>query len=95
MAENITFIGYDEGDIGTGRDKMKSGFEGYFSAYPAYRIPIEKVTRSGKDIAIVGKTTGSHISPEIETKETVIWIAKIEDNQVAEWRIFSDMDHIT
>jgi hypothetical protein len=72
---------------------MRKGFQGYFIDYPEYRIHIEKTTRSGNDIAIVGKTTGSHISPEIEERETVIWIAKIEEDLVAEWRIFSDMDH--
>ena len=29
-----------------------------------------------------------------QAKETVIWIAKVEDNLVSEWRIFSDLDHL-
>jgi hypothetical protein len=55
---------------------------------------MSKVTHSGNDIAIIGRTTGSHVSPEIEDRETVIWIAKIVDDKVAEWRIYTDFYEI-
>lgn len=93
MTEGFTMI-TDEGDPEIGREVMREGFRGYFADYPEYKIHVEKVARSGNDIAIIGKTTGSHIPPAIEEKETVIWIARIEDDLVAEWRIFSDMDHL-
>jgi hypothetical protein len=51
---------------------MREGFQGYFLDFPAYKILVEKVARSGNDIAILGKTTGSHIPPEIEEWETYI-----------------------
>ena len=92
MTEDHTFIGYEEGDVGIGRETMKEGFRGYFEDFPEYKIHISKVTRSGSDIAIIGKTTGSHIPPEIEAQETVIWIAKIRDGLVSEWRIFTDLE---
>jgi len=38
---------------------MKLGFQGYFTEFPEYQIHIEKVARSGSDIAIVGNTTGT------------------------------------
>ena len=91
MTEGFTMIP-DQGEPEVGREVMKKGFQGYFDDFPAYKIHIDKVARSGDDVAIVGKTTGSHIPPEIEAGETVIWIAKIEGQLVAEWRIFSDMD---
>ncbi len=93
LSKGVTMIGY-EGKIETGRKLIKEGFQGYFLDFPEYKIHVSKVARSRDDIAIIGKTTGSHIAPEIEAKETVIWIAKIEDNLVIEWRIFSDMDHL-
>jgi ketosteroid isomerase-like protein len=93
MTEGFTMIAY-EGKLETGRELMKEGFQGYFTDFPEYKIHISKVARSGDDIAIIGKTTGSHISPEIDAKETVIWTAKVEDNLVSEWRIFSDLDHL-
>jgi uncharacterized protein (TIGR02246 family) len=90
MTEGFTMI-TDRGDREIGREVMKEGFRGYFADYPEYKIHVEKVARSGNDIAIVGKTSGSHIPPRIEERETVIWIARIEDDLVAEWWIFSDM----
>jgi uncharacterized protein (TIGR02246 family) len=92
MTEGFTMIAH-KGEPEIGRELLKEGFESYFTDYPEYKIHVEKVARSGNDIAIVGKTTGSHILPEIEERETVIWIAKIEDILVAKWHIFSDMDH--
>jgi ketosteroid isomerase-like protein len=93
MTEEFTMIAYERKPE-TGRELMREGFQGYFTDFPKYKIHVLKVARSGDDIAIIGKTTGSHIAPEIEAKETVIWIAKVEDNLVSEWRIFSDLDHL-
>lgn len=45
-------------------------------------------------MAIIGKTTDSHIPPEVEEKETVLWTAEIQNGLVAEWRIYSDTDEI-
>ena len=76
------------GDIYCGRD----GWEGYFSAYPKYKIHVQHVLTSGKGVAIIGKTTGSHLAPEIEENETVLWTAEIRGGLVAEWRIYSDIE---
>jgi ketosteroid isomerase-like protein len=93
MTEDITMVAYeDKPEVGL--ELLREGFRGYFSDYPEYKIHISKVTRSGNDIAMTGKTTGSHIPPEIEAQETVIWVAKIKDNLVSEWLIFSDLDHL-
>ena len=50
------------GDVFCGRD----GWEGYFSAYPKYKIHVKQVLMSGIDVAILGKTTGSHVRPKVE-----------------------------
>lgn len=44
---------------------------------------------------MIGKTTGSHVPVEIERDETVIFIARIVEGLVSQWRIYSDMDTIT
>ncbi len=43
-------------------------------------------------MAIIGKTTGSHVPPEVEEKENVLWTAEIRNGLVAEWRIYSDIE---
>jgi len=68
-----------EGGVFRGRD----GWEGYFTDYPKYKIHIQKVLTGGNGVAIIGKTTGSQVPPEIEEKETVLWAAEIRDGLVA------------
>jgi hypothetical protein len=86
QTEDFTFIDMN-GNVYVGRD----GWEDYFSTYPDYRIHIEKILKGGNSIAIIGKTTGSHIEPKLEVLETVLWIVEVIDDLVAKWRIFSDV----
>ena len=87
QTEDFTLIDM-AGDVYRGRD----GWQGYFSAYPKYKIHVQHVLLSGNCVAIIGKTTGSHVSPEVEAEETVLWTAEIRDDLVAEWRIYSDIE---
>ncbi len=86
QTEDFTLIDA-EGDVFRGRD----GWEDYFSAFPQYRIHIKNVLAGGNDVAIIGKTTGSQVSPEVEDRETVLWTAEIRDGLVAEWRLYTDI----
>jgi len=90
QTEDFTFIDM-AGDVFRGRD----GWQDYFSAYPKYKIHVQHVLTSGNGVAIIGKTTGSHVPPEVEEKETVLWTAEVRDGLVAEWRIYSDIEEAT
>jgi ketosteroid isomerase-like protein len=87
QTEDFTLIDMT-GDVYRGRD----GWQDYFSSYPKYRIHVQHVLMSGNGVAIIGKTTDSHVPPEVEEKETVLWTAEIRDDLVAEWRIYSDIE---
>ena len=87
QTEDFTLIDM-AGDIFRGRD----GWQGYFSAYPKYKINVQHVLTSGNGVAIIGKTIGSHVPPEVEEHETVLWTAEILNGLVAEWRIYSDIE---
>ena len=87
QTEGFTLI-----DMGSDIYRGRDGWQGYFSAYPKYGIHVQHVLTSGNGVAIIGKTTGSHVSPEVEAKETVLWTAEIRDGLVAEWRIYSDIE---
>ena len=89
QTEDFTLIDM-EGDTYQGRDDWKD----YFTTYPKYKIRIQHILTSGNAIAIIGKTTGSNIPPELEQKETVLWTAEIRNNQVAQWRIYSNIEEI-
>jgi len=90
MTDDHVFIDYG-GCVHTRRVMEEGGWPGYFSQYPDYKIHISKVARSGDDVALIGTTTGSHAPPEIEARWTLIWIARIRDGLVAEWRIYADI----
>ena len=90
QTEDFTLVDA-EGGVFRGRD----GWEGYFADYPKYKILIQKVLTGGNGVAIIGKTTGSHVLPEIEEKETVLWTAEIRDGLVAEWRLYTDVSACT
>jgi len=87
QTEDFTLIDM-AGDVMRGRD----GWHSYFSSFPKYKIHVQNVLTSGNGVAIIGKTTGSHVPPEVEEHETVLWTAEIRDGFVAEWRIYSDIE---
>ena len=59
MTEDYKFIDRS-GNISRGRQRWD-----YFLSYPEYRIHVEHVLTGGNAIAIVGRTTGSHVPPEV------------------------------
>ena len=89
QTEDFTLIDV-KGEIFRGRD----GWEGYFSAYPEYKINAQQVLTGGNGVAIIGKTTGSQVPDEIEKRETVLWTAEIRDGLVAQWRLYTDIREV-
>jgi hypothetical protein len=76
------------GEVTRGRQ----GWEDYFTSYPDYKIHIKRVLIGGDGVAIIGRTTGSHIPPEVEEHETILWTAEIRGGLVSEWRIYTDIE---
>jgi ketosteroid isomerase-like protein len=72
-----------------GEEEVKRCWAEYFTPYPDYRIHVHKVLSGGNGVAIIGMTSGSHVAPEIEERETILWVAEMRDGLVAEWRIYS------
>jgi hypothetical protein len=42
----------------------------------------------GNGVAIIGKTSGSHVGPEVEEREILVWTAEVQDGLISEWRIY-------
>lgn len=89
QTEDFTLIDY-EGEQYRGR----SGWKDYFEECPDYKIHVKHTITSGHGVAILGRTTGSHVSPEVEERETILWTAQIRDGLVAEWRLYSDTEEV-
>lgn len=67
----------------------KEFMERYLENFPNYKIHAHHILQGGNGVAIIGKTSGSHVSPEIEEKETLVWTAEIKNGLISEWRIYS------
>lgn len=67
----------------------KDFMENYLAAFPDYEIHVHHALQGGNGVALFGKTSGSHIPPEIEEKEWLVWTAEIKGGLIAEWRIYS------
>ena len=89
QTEDFTFINY-EGEVYQGR----SGWNDYFTANPDYKIFVKHIITSGNGVAILGRTTGSHVAPEVEDRETILWTAEIRGDLVSKWRLYSDTKDI-
>ncbi len=89
QTENFTLIDY-EGNVYQGRD----GWYDYFTDNPEYKIHVRHIITSGTGVAILGRTTGSHVAPEVEEKETILWTAEVRDDLISEWRLYSDTEEI-
>jgi hypothetical protein len=50
------------GNVFTGRQ----GWKDYFASYPDYRIHVDRIVTGGDGVVIIGRTTGSHVAPEVE-----------------------------
>jgi ketosteroid isomerase-like protein len=94
MHPDFVFIDY-QGDAYRGADRMRDGLREYFDSYPDYVVHVDKLVNSGEDsVLVIGRTTGSHIKPETEARETVVWKADIRDGLVCERRIYADTDAV-
>ena len=62
---------------------------GYFKPFPEYQIHVQQVLTGGEGVAIIGQTSGSHVSAEIEARSTVLWVAGLQDGLVSDWRIYA------
>jgi ketosteroid isomerase-like protein len=96
MTEDYTFIAIDGTVDLTSREQAEDGWRGYFELCPEYMIHLCAVHETPELVALVGRTTGSHLKlPRLaEFDETIIWTAKVLDGLVAEWRIWHDTPEV-
>jgi hypothetical protein len=90
MAKNHVFIDRED-KIFTGptiSDHI-NGWRGFFSNFPDYKNTFIRVELRDNVVILHGYAVWSKEEP---TKDYVIWTAKIEDDLVAEWRIYKDTE---
>ena len=85
IAEDVKFTDI-QGDVYWERGFMAN----YLSEFPNYKIHVHHALQGGNGVAIIGKTSGSHVAPEVEEKEILVWTAEIRAGLISEWRIYAD-----
>ena len=77
-----------------GQATMREGWAEYFDRYPNYMIHIHEVYLETDIVLLAGRTTGSHLGlPRIdEFRDPVIWVARVRDSRLSEWRVVLDED---
>jgi ketosteroid isomerase-like protein len=76
----------------TGRDANRDAWHGYMTAFPDYVIYPDRLVHRGDEVAVLGRTTGSHLGlPDHEERQlTVIWRATVRDGLLTLWQIIED-----
>jgi ketosteroid isomerase-like protein len=86
MTKNHTFIDSAD-DIHPGKEYMVSGWKKFFKSYPDYKNTFNRIESRENFVVIIGFASCSN---EKLLDGPFLWSAKIEDDLVAEWRVYHD-----
>jgi uncharacterized protein (TIGR02246 family) len=83
------------GNVVEGRDKMRAGWAGYFRMVPDYSVAVEETCGDGSVVVLLGVGQGTYapdgrLTAENRWQTPVAIRAAIEDDKVAEWRVYAD-----
>ncbi len=87
MTEDHTFIDR-KGHVDKGKGSMTKGWIDFFESFPDYRNTFERVQSEGNLVVLYGYATWEKGADP----DYAIWTATIEDDLVAEWRIYEDTE---
>lgn len=87
MTEDHTFIDR-AGAIDKGKKSMTRGWTQFFENFPDYKNNFERVESRDNLVILIGYAYWS----EKNKYDPAIWTAKIENDLVAEWRIYEDTE---
>lgn len=94
MSEDHTFVD-SGGQTVTGRDRMTTGWRGYFDMFPDYKIQIENIFQHGNIVAIFGSAFGTYngkrgLVPENRIEMTAAWKTIVENGKIKYWQVYAD-----
>lgn len=87
MAENHVFID-TEGHAIKGKNACVEAWQGFFQQFPDYKNIFKTVTSRDDLVLIIGYSTCS-FEP---LNGPALWTAKIQDDKVVEWRVYTDTE---
>lgn len=87
MTEDHTFIDR-KGESVEGKDAMTDGWIEFFNSFPEYKNTFHRVEAQDDTVVLYGYATWEKDSDP----DYAIWTARIEDDHVAQWRIYEDTE---
>ena len=87
MSKDHTFIDRDGSSHGP-KSHMVEGWKQFFEIFPLYKNTFTEIKVAENRVFVLGYAYWS----EKEPYDPVIWTARIEDNLIAEWRVYEDSD---
>ncbi|MFH1942647.1 MAG: nuclear transport factor 2 family protein [bacterium] len=86
MTEGHTFIVKDEKSR-IGKEKMRKDWGDFFRLFPDYKNHFPRIESRDDLVIIVGFSICSN---ESLLNGPALWTAKIENDRIAEWRVYND-----
>jgi ketosteroid isomerase-like protein len=82
-----------------GRETMRSGWLGYFSMVPDYRIEVQETFADGQVVIVVGIARGTYspdgnLDPSDRWSTPAAWRAVVAGRHIAAWQVFADNEPI-
>lgn len=87
------------GNVTEGRDKMRLAWTSYFQMVPDYTVAIEETYCDGPVVVMFGLAQGTYtkdgqLKPENRWSTPTAFRAFIDEEKVAEWRVYCDNEPI-
>jgi len=87
------------GSVTEGREKMRVAWAKYFRMVPDFTVAIEETFCDGPVVAMLGMAQGTYapdgqLKPENRWTTPAAFRAFIQEQKVAEWRVYSDNEPI-
>ena len=91
MTDDHTLRVFDEAPL-VGREANVDAWRGYAQGFPDYTIYPERIAARDGQVAVLGRTTGSHLGlPDAEEFQlSLIWVAEVRDGLVRSWTLRED-----
>ncbi|MBI5216093.1 MAG: nuclear transport factor 2 family protein [Ignavibacteriae bacterium] len=94
MSDDHTFID-SHGNRYDGKEKMKTGWLGYFALFPDYKIEVEQMFENGNTVSIFGYASGTFRgmsdNPDAHWRLPASWKAIVEDGKIKLWQVYADV----
>jgi ketosteroid isomerase-like protein len=70
--------------------KLETGWAGYFTLFPDYRIEVDTMISDGALVLLSGWASATHRPTGRRWRITAAWRAVVAEHLVAEWQVYAD-----